>query len=83
MITIYGKKPCSFCDEARNLAIDLGENINYKDIINQLGYKSLADFFDKTELKIPRNIEQYRLCLKMVNTLVDTGTYWSYLRTKS
>jgi glutaredoxin len=33
--------------------MDLGENINYKDVINQLGYKSLADFFDKTDLKIP------------------------------
>jgi glutaredoxin len=35
--------------------MDLGENINYKDVINQLGYKSLADFFDKTDLKIPEN----------------------------
>ena len=55
MITIYGKKPCSFCDEARNLAMDMGENINYKDVIQQLGYKSLDDFFDKTDLKIPEN----------------------------
>jgi glutaredoxin len=53
MITIYGKKPCPYCDEARNLAMDLGETINYKDVIKQLGYNSLADFFDKTQLKIP------------------------------